>query len=141
VARQIESVFAPQAAPDGYADYFGVGLTLRSSALKANAQHRAALPQEIVTLSQNYDRISVPIELLHGTADETVHIDIHSRQLRAHPCAHLVELPGVGHMPHHADPQITVAALRRLAKRACLQVDTDQRIVTESVRSSHDQTV
>jgi len=37
------------------------------------------------------------------------------------PDAVLTLLPGIGHMPHHADPASTVAAIDRAAARARLR--------------------
>jgi pimeloyl-ACP methyl ester carboxylesterase len=37
------------------------------------------------------------------------------------PPRRLTILPGVGHMPHHADPEAVVAAIDRAAARAGLR--------------------
>ena len=61
----------------------------------------------------------MPIEIVHGDADDTVYLDVHSgRMARELPNAHLTVLPGIGHMPHHADPQAIVDAIDRAATRA-----------------------
>ena len=64
----------------------------------------------------------MPIELIHGDADTTVPPHIHAQVFAAEvPSANLQMLPGVGHMPHHADPEATVAAIDRAASRAGLR--------------------
>lgn len=120
VKSEIESVFAPQSAPKGYADRIGAGLTLRRASLLANARQRAILKPQIVEMSRHYDRITVPVESLHGTADDTVYIDIHSERLaRDFPDrVHFTPLPGIGHMPHHVAEDAVVAAIDRAAERA-----------------------
>lgn len=119
----IEDVFTPQAAPAGYADYIGPTLTIRRASLRANGQQVSTLRPHIVAMSARYrDVLRMPIELLHGTADTTVGISIHSEPLaRLLPNARLTRLAGVGHMPHHADPKAAIAAIDRAAARAGLR--------------------
>lgn len=122
VDRALEEVFAPQPVPPGYAAHFGPGLTLRRGALRANAAQRASLLAEIVALAPLYDRIAVPTEIVHGTADVTVDPGLHSDNLaRRIPGASLTRLDGIGHMPQHvAAPQVA-AAIDRAAARAGLR--------------------
>jgi pimeloyl-ACP methyl ester carboxylesterase len=68
-----------------------------------------------------YGEIDVPVEILHGDADDTVPLAVHSEPLsRQLPNARLTVLPGVGHMLHHADPDAVEAAIDRAATRAGL---------------------
>ncbi|MCV2881026.1 alpha/beta fold hydrolase [Actibacterium sp. XHP0104] len=122
VMREVESVFAPQAAPEGYAEYFGPGMTLRRSSLRANARQRAALLAEITDMVPRYASLTLPAELVHGTADTTVGLSIHSEKLAANmPNAVLTRLPGIGHMPHHSAPADVIDAIDRAAARAGLR--------------------
>lgn len=122
VARELSSVFAPQPAPDGYADHFGPGLTLRRVSLRANAAQRANLLDEIRQLHLKYGAIGVPTEILHGDADTTVSLSIHAEALvRDIPGAVLTRLSGIGHMPHHVSVADVVAAVDRAAARAGLR--------------------
>lgn len=121
VTSEVESVFAPQTSPKGYADHFGPGLTLRRASLRANALQRAGLLSEITALSQHYDQINVPTELVHGDADTTVGLEIHSRPLAEQlDVATLTVLEGIGHMPHHSAQDDIIAAVHRAATRAAL---------------------
>ena len=64
----------------------------------------------------------MPIEIVHGTADEVVPIGVHSEPLaRQIPGAVLTRLEGIGHMPHHAAPDAVEAAIHRAAARARLR--------------------
>ena len=115
VARSVEAVFEPQEAPEGYTDHFGPGLTLRRFSLLENAQQRANLLPQIEAMAPRYGEIAVPTEILHGDADLTVPIQIHSEPLsRAIPGANLVVMEGTGHMPQHADAQAVSDAIDRL---------------------------
>lgn len=125
-ARLVENAFAgtfaPQPAVDGYQDYFGTGLTLRRTSMRANAVQRANLLDEIAALVPRYGEISVPTEIVHGTADATVGLPIHSEKLvRQIPGAVLTRLDGIGHMPHHTAEDDVVAAIDRVAARAGLR--------------------
>ena len=122
VSLEFAAVFAPDAMPKGYIDHFGPGLTLRRNSLRANALQRANLLMEIEALFPKYAEIDVPLEILHGTADTTVGMKIHSEPLsRAVPGAALTALVGVGHMPQHTEPDAVVAAIERAAARAGLR--------------------
>ncbi|MEY8840187.1 alpha/beta fold hydrolase, partial [Cribrihabitans sp. XS_ASV171] len=122
VEDAIARTFAPQTAPEGYADHLGPALTLRRKSLRANAKQRANLLDEIEALHTRYGEISVPTEILHGDADDTVALTLHSANLANQiPAAHLTVLPGVGHMLHHAEPDEIVAAIDRAAARAGLR--------------------
>ncbi len=122
VEAALAEIFAPQDVPPGYGDYIGVGLTLRRASLSANADHRVSLKEEITRQQPRYPEIAVPTELIHGTADTTVPIDIHAIPLaRQIAQANLVTLPGVGHMPHHVAEGEVRAAIDRAAARAGLR--------------------
>lgn len=117
------SIFAPQSAPEGYSDRVGVGLSLRRTSLRSNAQQVNTLRPHIVEMRAQYtDTLNMPIELVHGAADTTVPPQIHAQEfIKLVSQANLTMLPGVGHMPHHADPQATVAAIDRAAGAATLR--------------------
>jgi pimeloyl-ACP methyl ester carboxylesterase len=122
VDAAVRQIFAPQAPPEGYLEHVGAGLTLRRHSLRANALQRANLLGEIEALHTRYDEISVPVEILHGTADTTVGLSIHSIPLADQLSdARLTPLDGIGHMPHHADEDAVVAAINRAATRAGLR--------------------
>ena len=122
VNEAVRQIFTPQAPPEGYLDHVGAGLTLRRHSLRANALQRANLLGEIEALHPRYDEISVPVEIVHGTADTTVGLSIHSRPLADQvEKGRLTVLDGIGHMPQHADEDAVVAAIHRAAARAGLR--------------------
>jgi len=121
IARAFDEVFEPQAVPEGYLEHFGPGLALRPASMRLNARQRAALKGEVTALVPRYVDISVPVEVVHGTADRTVYLEIHARQLaRDVPGTVVTELPGIGHMPHHVAADAVEAAIDRVARRAGL---------------------
>lgn len=120
--QTIARIFAPDPVPRGYAEHIGIELSLRPDTLRANTRQVNGLKPHIRTMAARYDALTVPIEILHGTSDSIVPIEVHSRPLAARVAsATLTELPGVGHMPHHARPDEAVAAIRRAVSRAGLR--------------------
>lgn len=122
VRSSIEGIFAPQAAPEGYADYFGPGITLRRETFRANARQRRDILGEIQAQHLRNSEITVPTEIVHGTADDTVGISVHSEPLSAQIAGSvLTPLDGIGHMPQHVAVPDVIAAIDRAAHRAGLR--------------------
>ncbi|MEM8788545.1 MAG: alpha/beta hydrolase [Pseudomonadota bacterium] len=122
VTRTLASIFAPQDPPPGYADGVDAALALQPAAARNNARDVLALKDTMRRMVPRYDRLTMPVELLHGDADTIVPLDIHSaRSVDSLPDARLTILPGIGHMPHHAAPDAMAAALDRLRRRAGLR--------------------
>ncbi|MDO9638613.1 MAG: alpha/beta hydrolase [Pseudotabrizicola sp.] len=122
VRRTIDVVFAPQTAPPGYADHLGIGLTLRRESMAINVLQINELKPQVEVMQQDYARLTLPVELVHGDADTIVPVHIHSGPLaQILPNAALTVLPGVGHMPHHTHPEAVIAAIDRAAQRAGLR--------------------
>lgn len=115
----VARVFAPQAPPPGYLAELRLDLVVTRSALRANANQLATLKDQIRAMVPRYPALAMPVELIHGTADDIVPLDVHSVPLsRQLPQARLTRLDGVGHMPHHVAPSEVLAALDRLTSAA-----------------------
>ncbi|RVT84217.1 alpha/beta hydrolase [Rhodobacteraceae bacterium CCMM004] len=122
VETALGSIFAPQSPPEGYDDHIGAPLTLRRASFRANARQVNTLRPHLVEMSQRYPSLTLPVEIVHGVADRTVPIHIHSDPLAEQiPGANLVRLAGIGHMPHHVAQTDVVAAIDRAARRAGLR--------------------
>jgi pimeloyl-ACP methyl ester carboxylesterase len=114
----VASAFAPQPAPADYVRRAAIRLLLRPSAFIANAQDIAVLKEFVTAQASRYREIGAPTIILTGSADSTVSPDVHARAIAAAvPDARLMVLAGVGHMPHHADPDAVVAAVAQLEVR------------------------
>lgn len=112
------AVFAPDPVPEGYDDWLGAALTLRRETLATNTAQVNALRAELVTMEPRYSGLMMPVELVHGSADTVVPLDIHSGPVsKLLPNATLTVLPGAGHMPHHAHQDQVIAAIDRAALR------------------------
>jgi pimeloyl-ACP methyl ester carboxylesterase len=115
----VRGTFAPQPMPEGYADHIGTYMPVRLSSFRANARQVNTLRPHVVEMARRYPALALPIEILHGEADRTVPLAVHSAPLsRMIASVNLTVLPGIGHMPHHADPAAAIAAIDRAAARA-----------------------
>ncbi len=118
VSAATTSVFAPDPVPPGYEDHLGTALTLRRQTLATNVAQVNALRAELVKMKPRYPSLTLPIELIHGTEDTIVPLDIHSGPVSALlPNARLTVIKGAGHMPHHAHAETAIQAIERAALR------------------------
>ncbi|MEO0390659.1 MAG: alpha/beta hydrolase [Pseudomonadota bacterium] len=115
-------MFEPDPAPEGYANYIGLPVVLKPSNQVSNARQRTSLKPQLQALHTRYPEVTIPIEIIHGDADTTVGLTVHSTRLRDDaPGANLTILPNAGHMPHHTHEADTLAAFDRAAARAGLR--------------------
>ncbi len=118
IAAATTAVFAPDPVPAGYEAHLGTALTLRRQTLAANTAQINALRAELVTMEQHYPTLTLPVELIHGTADTIVPLHIHSTPLaQLLPNVTLTVIDGAGHMPHHSHSQTVIDAIDRAALR------------------------
>jgi pimeloyl-ACP methyl ester carboxylesterase len=109
-------VFLPQTMPLDYVKDAAISLVLRPREFLANAWDLVTLKAAIVTQAPRYAAIKVPTVVMHGDADKTVSLDIHSRPFAAVvPGAKLIVLPGVGHMVQNAVPDLVVNEIEQMA--------------------------
>lgn len=115
----VAATFVPQDPRAGYIDYLGGMLAVRPDTFRANARQVNTLRPHVVEMTKLYPQLTLPIEIIHGTADTTVPIHIHPEELiKIVASANLTRMDGVGHQPHHADEAAAVAAIDRAAARA-----------------------
>lgn len=122
VQSSVASIFAPQPSPENYARHIGSDLVLRRASMRANTQQVNALLPHIREMVPQYGTLTMPVEIVHGTADTIVPMDIHALVLMTQlPNGNLTTLPGVGHMPQHVEPNAVCDAIDRAAARAGLR--------------------
>jgi pimeloyl-ACP methyl ester carboxylesterase len=114
----IDSVFKPQPAPAGYIEATALPLMLRPANFRANAQDVAGLLAHVNKRAGRYRDIRQPAVIISGEADTVVATSIHTEALaRELPDVKTVILPGVGHVPHHADTARVVEEASALSVR------------------------
>ena len=122
IESAVPPIFAPNDVPEDYIDQVGAPLLVRKDSFRANARQVNSLRPHIVEQANHYPNLTLPIELIHGRADDTVPLDVHAGPLSTiAQNATLTVLEGVGHMPHHADRDSIYAAIDRAAAAAGLR--------------------
>jgi pimeloyl-ACP methyl ester carboxylesterase len=114
----VDQVFTPQETPDGYIEATALPLMLRPANFRANSQDMVGLQAHVRQRSPRYAEIRQPTVVISGDVDRVVSTTIHTMALvKQLPDAKAVILPGVGHVPHHADTARVVAETKALSDR------------------------
>lgn len=122
VNSAITSVFAPEPVPQGYATATAAAMALRLPTLRANMAQVNALRAQLVLQEPLYPSLTLPIEMVHGTADTVVPVEVHSIPFtKLVASAHLDVIDGAGHMPHYTRKAQVFAAIARAEARATLR--------------------
>jgi pimeloyl-ACP methyl ester carboxylesterase len=117
--RLLWRAFAPQAAPANYVERASILLALRPATIMANSQDLGRFDSFIAALAARYPSIMTPTVVITGNRDHLLSPPRQARLVASQiPHARLVMLPGVGHMPHHAQPERIVDAIEDLAQTA-----------------------
>jgi pimeloyl-ACP methyl ester carboxylesterase len=115
-APGVRGAFLPQSPPADYLSRCACFLLLRPKAFLANACDIAGLHAFLVRQASRYGALKMPTVIVTGDGDRIVSPRQHASALAgAIPGAKFVVLPGVGHMPHHADPDRIVDLIEELA--------------------------
>jgi pimeloyl-ACP methyl ester carboxylesterase len=122
IDKSVAAVFAPEAVPQGYVTAIAAPLALRLATLRANMAQVNALRAQLVGMEPLYPNLTLPIEMIHGTADSVVPVEVHSIPFtKLVPSAHLEVIEGAGHMPHFTRKAQVLAAIARAEARAALR--------------------
>ncbi|MEO0343093.1 MAG: alpha/beta hydrolase [Pseudomonadota bacterium] len=124
VLEDYRNVFAPQKPPKGFFSHVGVPLTVRTKYFRASARQVLRLREAILEMEDQYNQLTLPIELIHGTLDRSVPIKIHSDVfIDQVPHAVYRRLDGFGHGLHQLAIPTIVDSLKRL-KSNCIINET-----------------
>jgi pimeloyl-ACP methyl ester carboxylesterase len=111
----VRGAFVPQTPPPDYLSRSAAWLLLRPRCFLANARDIAGLQRFLTGQVPRYRDLRIPVVVASGDRDAIVAPRLHTMAFAvALPGAKLVLLPGVGHMPHHAEPERIVAEIEAL---------------------------
>lgn len=118
VQASLVKTFSPDPVAPGYATYIGAGLATRRKTLAENGAQVLALKSNTTAMSQLYRILTLPVEIVHGSADATVRPEIHGIPLsKTLTNARFTMIDGAGHMPQHSHAQAVLDAIARAATR------------------------
>jgi pimeloyl-ACP methyl ester carboxylesterase len=108
-------MFSPRSVSPEFLKEYSVPMAMRPIQLKSVADDTVSMPGAAGALSCRYAEIQVPVRLIAGADDKIVSTAQQSGrlQLELHNSA-LQILEGVGHMTHHARPDLVVKAVDAL---------------------------
>ncbi len=121
VSGASRSVFGPQAMPEDYIRRAAILLVLRPKTFYSNARDLALLERFIAAQVPRYVDLHTPTVIISGDRDSVVSPHINAHALAATlPRAKLIILKDIGHMPHHAAPDVVAAAIDELLREAVI---------------------
>lgn len=114
----VEESFAPDTAPENYAERSGLALLFRPKDFRSNASDLVNLKKQIIKQQKRYGELTLPVAILTGVSDTTVSPELHSKALaRDIDGATLTLLPDTGHALHHAETEKVLAAIASVSGR------------------------
>lgn len=117
----LRSVFGPQDVPGGYRERTAPDLALRAQPFRANSQDLDVLLAHNERFQDRYGEIKAPTSIIHGDADTTVALTLHSDKLVEQiDGAQLHVLPGIGHKPDWIAQDVVLREIERVAGAAGL---------------------
>lgn len=112
-------LFSPMDVPAAFRRLYSVPMATRPCQLKSLADDTVTLPSAARHARPTYREIRAPVRLIAGVNDRVVKTSDQSVRLnRELADSELQLLEGVGHMSHHARPDLVVAAVNALSDRA-----------------------
>ena len=115
IRQAVAAIYAPQEVPEGYIAHVDAQISVQADVFRANTAQIGALKPQIREMVPGYAGLTIPVEIIHGRADEVVPAQIHSEPLsKVLPNGRLTLLDGIGHMPHHVAPDVFRKALSRV---------------------------
>jgi pimeloyl-ACP methyl ester carboxylesterase len=111
-------LFSPMGVPAAFRRLYSVPMATRPCQLKSLADDTVTLPSAAYHARAHYRHIRIPVRLIAGVNDRVVKTADQSIRLnRELADSELQLLEGVGHMSHHARPDLVVAAVNALSDR------------------------
>ena len=122
-------LFSPMSVPAAFRRMYSVPMATRPCQLKSLADDTVTMPSAAHHASSTYCAIQIPVRLIAGVNDRVVNTSEQSVRLnRELADSELQLLEGVGHMSHHARPDLVVAAVSAISDRAkSTEMPTEQK--------------
>jgi pimeloyl-ACP methyl ester carboxylesterase len=120
-------LFFPSRPSAKFLSSYSISMAARPSQLTAVADDTVDMPQAASRLSAHYGEIELPVDIIAGSDDKVVSTKGQSRRLnRELRDSYLDEVPGQGHMVHHAHPQLVQRRVAHVFERAVNRTEMEQ---------------
>lgn len=119
----IRRMFAPREVPPAFTAAVPVPMMTRPSQIRASAEDAATMVPRVAAAAPRYGELAgLPVQILAGAEDRIVDVARHSARLHHDlPGSVLRVLPGVGHMVHHAAPNLVAEAVEAMAEASVVE--------------------
>lgn len=125
-----ERVFSPLAPTGSFLRRYPLPMAVRPSQLRSLADDTVAMPKAAARLAGRYGELQIPVDLIAGVDDKIVSTAHHSRRLnRELHNSFIDEVPGIGHMVHHAHPKLVERRVAHVFQRALTPVSGAERVI------------
>jgi pimeloyl-ACP methyl ester carboxylesterase len=114
-------MFAPGRMTPRFAREYAASLALRPSQLHASAADGVRMIPAALGLWRRYKGIYVPTVILAGAGDRIVRRGQAERLQKAVPGSVVRVVPGVGHMLHHAVPDLVAGVIDEMAEDSAVR--------------------
>jgi pimeloyl-ACP methyl ester carboxylesterase len=118
-------MFSPLRPTAEFLQHYSVPMATRPSQLRSVADDTVEMPRAAARLAPRYAELRLPVDLIAGIDDKVVTPAHHSRRLNGELHNSILdEVPGVGHMVHHAHPRLVERRVAHVFQRALKPVAT-----------------
>lgn len=108
-------MFLPQRMTPEFRAGFPFTMASGRSQLQADGQDALAMIESLTRSARRYATCQAPVHILQGDRDMVVNPLVHGRPLAAMlPRGRFTNLPGMGHMAHHFEPEAVAHAIAEL---------------------------
>jgi pimeloyl-ACP methyl ester carboxylesterase len=121
-------MFSPLRPTSAFLQEYSVPMATRPSQLRSVADDTVDMPRAASRLARRYAELQLPVDLIAGADDKIVTPLRQSRRLNTElHNSFLDEVPGAGHMVHHAHPELVERRVAHVFQRALKPVETGRR--------------
>jgi pimeloyl-ACP methyl ester carboxylesterase len=118
-----KKMFSPQQPTRSFLQEYSVPMATRPSQLRSVADDTVGMPSAAGRLARRYAELRLPVDLIAGTDDKIASTSRQSHRLnRELHNSYLDEVPGAGHMVHHAQAKLVERRVAHVFERALLPV-------------------
>jgi pimeloyl-ACP methyl ester carboxylesterase len=118
-----KKLFAPRTPPKAFLEAYSVAMATRPSQLGSVAFDTVEMPIAAGRLVSRYAELLIPVVLIAGASDKIATLAHQSRRLNDELHNSTIdEVPDVGHMVHHAHPELVERRVAQVFERAALPV-------------------